>query len=64
MDKANDLYVDAVKSGQRNLPEPLYWTDMSEKLNLSWQKYCEQYPEDVKKDTPFNKYMHYMYQNF
>ena len=64
MDKANELYVKAIESGQRNLPEPLYWTDMGEKLNLSWKQMCDQYPDDVKENTPFNTYMHYMYQNY
>lgn len=64
MDKANDLYVEAIKSGQRNLPEPLYWTDMGDKLKESWKLMCERYPEDVKEDTPFNRYMHYCYKTF
>ena len=64
MEKANDLYVKAVESGQRNLPEPLYWGDMGDKLKKSWEMYCEQYPQDVKEDTPFNRYMHYMCTNF
>ena len=64
MEKANKLYVEAVKSGQRNLPEPLYWNDMGEKLRESWKMMCEKYPKDVEEDNPFNRYMHYMYQNF
>ena len=58
---AEELYVVAVKSGQRNLPEPLYWVEMGETLNLSWEKFREQCPEEIKEFTPFNIYMEYMY---
>ena len=64
MDKANDLYIKAVKSGQRNLPEPSYWVDMGDKLNNSWKLYKEKYPEDVVEVTPFIEYMQYMCDNF
>jgi len=64
MDKANELYIQAVKSGQRNLPEPSYWNELGEKLKNSWKLYGEQYPDDVKEQTPFNKYMQYMNDNF
>ena len=64
MDKANELYIEAVKSGQRNLPDPLHWGEIGHKLNHSWKIYSEKFPDDVKEPTPFNKYMQYMYDNF
>ena len=63
LEQANDLYINAVKSGQRNLPEPLYWLDKGSKMKESWEMMCEKYPDDVKDDTPFNKYMQFMSDN-
>jgi len=63
LEQANTLYTNAVKSGQRNLPEPLYWLDEGSKMKESWKMMCEKYPDDVNEDNPFNKYMQFMYDN-
>ena len=64
MDKANELYIDAVKDGQRNLPDPAHWGEIGHKLNHSWSVFCDKYPDDVKENTPFNVYMQYMHDHF
>ena len=60
-DHANALYVAAVQSGQRNLPEPYYWRSaMGANLRKSWTMFEVQFPEDACDNTPFNAYMRYM----